>query len=457
MVDLKPSIALIVWLINSRLFVKVIIVNAISEIPVSFKYEADAEGKLHKAYDLSIDMKKNADYWSVRVNAQTGNILSKNNWTVYCNHDHNKMSISDHSCKIDFIQHTNARHNSAVLGDGASYRVYPFPAESPLQSDPVLLVDPSDAEASPLGWHDTDGMDGAEYTITRGNNVHAYIDSLSNNNSVGGEPEGGENLVFDFTHDQSNEPNKNTEAAQVNLFYANNFLHDFTYNLGFNEVAGNFQANNYSGEGNDSDYVRAEAIDGSGVNNANFSTPPDGGSGRMQMYLWDNPGGASFASINSPAELAGTVTTVGEANYGQPIAEGAAPISGKAVLYSDGTQFGSQACNAATNSSELAGNIAIIDRGSCEFGRKSLNAEEAGAEAVHQLVRGSRLVEPRTVHLQRVVAATDLHPKGGQDLGHALDIGEWRDVSESKLIFCKQAGSHQHQRRIFGTAHPQFA
>ncbi|MDB4162936.1 M36 family metallopeptidase [Saprospiraceae bacterium] len=355
---------------------------AISEIPVSFKYEADAEGKLHKAYDLSIDMKENADYWSVRVDAQTGNILSKNNWTVYCNHDHNKMSISDHSCKTDFIQHTNARHNSAVLGDGASYRVYPFPAESPLQSDPVLLVDPSDAEASPLGWHDTDGMDGAEYTITRGNNVHAYIDSLSNNNSVGGEPEGGENLVFDFTHDQSNEPNKNTEAAQVNLFYANNFLHDFTYNLGFNEVAGNFQANNYSGEGNDSDYVRAEAIDGSGVNNANFSTPPDGGSGRMQMYLWDNPGGASFASINSPAELAGTVATVGEANYGQPIAEGAAPISGKAVLYSDGTQFGSQACNAATNSSELAGNIAIIDRGSCEFGRKSLNAEEAGAIAV---------------------------------------------------------------------------
>ena len=41
------------------------------------------------------------------------------------------------------------------------------------------------------------------------------------------------------------------------------------------------------GVGND--HVNAEAQDGSGTNNANFSTPADGGSGRMQMYLWTAP------------------------------------------------------------------------------------------------------------------------------------------------------------------------
>jgi uncharacterized repeat protein (TIGR01451 family) len=38
------------------------------------------------------------------------------------------------------------------------------------------------------------------------------------------------------------------------------------------------------------DRVLAEAQDGSGTNNANFSTPPDGTSGRMQMYRFTFPG-----------------------------------------------------------------------------------------------------------------------------------------------------------------------
>jgi len=347
-----------------------------SEIPVSFKYEADAEGKLHKSYDLSVDMKANSDYWSVRVDAATGKILSKNNFTVYCNFNHNNETSSNHNCTANFL-----KNSSFAVGDGASYRVYPFPAESPLETDHVLVLDPSDANASPLGWHDTDGMDGAEFTITRGNNVHAYIDSLSNNNSVGGEPDGGEDLVFDFEHDQSMEPNKSTQAAQVNLFYANNYLHDFTYNLGFDEAAGNFQQTNYSNEGDDNDYVRAEAIDGDGTNNARFSTLPDGTRGRMEMFLWDNPGGTTFATVNSPEELAGTYPT-GNPDWGFPISEGNDAVTGKAVLFNDGTQFASQGCNPAINVSSMTGNIALIDRGSCEFGAKALNAQEAGAVGV---------------------------------------------------------------------------
>ncbi len=52
--------------------------------------------------------------------------------------------------------------------------------------------------ASPHGWHDTDGVNGAEYTITQGNNVHAYHDIFSQKQSIGGEPDGGANLEFDF-------------------------------------------------------------------------------------------------------------------------------------------------------------------------------------------------------------------------------------------------------------------
>ena len=67
-------------------------------------------------------------------------------------------------------------------------------------------------------------------------------------------------------------------------------MHDIMYQYGFTEVAGNFQADNMSRGGAGGDYVHAEAQDGSGTNNANFSAPPDGNSGRMQMYLWNYGG-----------------------------------------------------------------------------------------------------------------------------------------------------------------------
>jgi hypothetical protein len=72
----------------------------------------------------------------------------------------------------------------------------------------------------------------------------------------------------------------------ANLFYFNNIIHDFSYGLGFTEAAGNFQTNNFGRGGTGNDSVRAEAQDGSGTNNANFGTPPEGQRPRMQMFLF---------------------------------------------------------------------------------------------------------------------------------------------------------------------------
>ena len=66
-------------------------------------------------------------------------------------------------------------------------------------------------------------------------------------------PNGGANLDFDFPlyHDQ--DPSHFQDVATTNLFYINNRIHDIMYHYGFNEVRGNFQANNYErgGIGND--------------------------------------------------------------------------------------------------------------------------------------------------------------------------------------------------------------
>jgi extracellular elastinolytic metalloproteinase len=177
------------------------------------------------------------------------------------------------------------------------YRVYNQPNESPNHATPVppadgrtLQVNPANANASPFGWHDTNGAAGAEFNTTEGNNASAYTDVDANNTpDAGSSPSGGTTRNFDFPLSLAQAPSAYRPAAVTNLFYWNNVIHDVQYQYGFDEAGGNFQVNNYGNGGAGNDSVRAEAQDGSGTNNANFGTPPDGSRPRMQMFIWTAP------------------------------------------------------------------------------------------------------------------------------------------------------------------------
>jgi Zn-dependent metalloprotease len=133
-------------------------------------------------------------------------------------------------------------------------------------------------------------------TVTTGNNVEAYLDTNADNAP---DANNGTNLSnghafapdqnFTFPFSTSADPRTQQAAVVTNLFYYNNIMHDFSYQLGFTETARNFQTNNYGRGGLGADSVRAEAQDGSGTNNANFATPPDGQRPRMQQYLFTAP------------------------------------------------------------------------------------------------------------------------------------------------------------------------
>ena len=47
-----------------------------------------------------------------------------------------------------------------TVADGSSYRVFPLPFESPSDGDRSLVQNPAAANASPFGWHDTNGAAG---------------------------------------------------------------------------------------------------------------------------------------------------------------------------------------------------------------------------------------------------------------------------------------------------------
>jgi extracellular elastinolytic metalloproteinase len=235
--------------------------GGVSRDPIPIKLEILPVTASHSrlVWNLVINMRSGPDWYEMNVDAVTGQVVGRYNYTKY-----------------------------------DSYRVFPLPLEHPLDGPGLpgshsVVTNPANATASPFGWHDTNGMAGPEFTDTRGNNVNAQEDR-DGNNVAAARPSGGPMNDYDFPFDPTMAPLANVNEAVVNLFYWNNIIHDVFAVNGFTEASGNFQFTNYTGTGLGADPVEADAQDdatGAGLNNANFATPPDGQSGRMQMYEFD--------------------------------------------------------------------------------------------------------------------------------------------------------------------------
>jgi len=256
-------------------------------------YHRAPDGTLTRAWEVSLDARGLPDWWLVTVDAATGAELHRESLTIH--EEAMPASLAPLAVPTPFGAAPFA--SAPAAGDAlGTYRVYPRPVENPTFSavpppgdGRELVTDVHDLLASPLGWHDADGAPGAEFTTTQGNNVHAYTDTNNDNlPDAGSSPDGGAELVFDFPVDFAQPPSAYRPAAVTNLFYWNNVIHDVLYHHGFTEAAGNFQVHNYDRGGIGGDDVRAESQDGSGTNNANFSTPAEGQRPRMQMYIGTN-------------------------------------------------------------------------------------------------------------------------------------------------------------------------
>jgi len=355
---------------------------ALEPIKTKLTFQPLSKENVRLAWQVTLYERSANNWWNARVDAVTGEVLLFDNHIVKCN-----FGNREETCREKHI-HRHNTHSTTIIEEDVNnaYRVFPLYVESPNHGEHQLITAPSNATASPFGWHDTDGLAGEEYTITRGNNVHAYQDIFDQNFSIGDEPNGGDSLVFDFPFDAETEsPFTQIETATTNLFYWNNIIHDVWYQYGFDEVSGNFQANNYGNGGEENDYVQAECLDGSGRNNANFGTPPDGGRPRMQMYFWG--GGviptldARELEITAPQEAVGTYF-MAPAEFGADLPVFGSPIIGSLILADDGVGIASDACEDLINGADLTGNLALIDRASCDFDFQVLTAQNAGALAV---------------------------------------------------------------------------
>jgi extracellular elastinolytic metalloproteinase len=296
------------------------------------------------------------DWWDAKIDALTGAIIEKINWVSECKFDHEGE---------EHIHTEHCHSNQSMVPN--SFNVFAQPIESPIHGPRTVKINPANLVASPYGWNDTDGIAGHEYTTTKGNNVEAKDDIAADNETTAGAfANGGPTLDFNFPFTTNVPAITNLDASLANLFYWNNIIHDVWYQYGFDEAAGNFQSNNYGKGGLANDFVYADGIDGSGTNNANFGTPPDGVKPRMQMYKWNKTSGSINSPITTPLSFVKANFGASNFNVTNQVVQGD-PLLG---------------CTPLTNASAIAGKIALIDRGDCEFGLKCLNAQNAGAIAV---------------------------------------------------------------------------
>ncbi|KAK6846422.1 extracellular metalloproteinase MEP [Apiospora arundinis] len=187
------------------------------------------------------------------------------------------------------LSYVDAATNNEVHGvvdyvAEATYQVYPWGTNDPTEGDRKSLSNPWDPTSNPFTWV---GDGTTTYNTTRGNNAIAQTNPNGGSSYLNNYRPTSSSSDFSYPYSATmSPPSTYKDAAVTQLFYTANTYHDLLYTLGFTEAAGNFQTNNNGKGGKGNDFAILNAQDGSGTNNANFATPPDGQPGRMRMFLW---------------------------------------------------------------------------------------------------------------------------------------------------------------------------
>lgn len=324
--------------------------------------------------------------------------------------------------------------------DSFTYRVYadptgeqrprdnPFADFSPRPDDDPLswnsdfedsvLVEVEGRNTNPLGTADPWLPPGA--TETRGNHVDVYL----NHDGVPDVPEPRQRaivsapFVFDYVYDPSRSPTADltqSMAGMTNAFYILNWLHDWYYDSGFDEAAGNAQHDNYGRGGLAGDAIRVEAQFGGSTypfNNAFIDVPFDGASPRLHVGIYRRP--APILRATPP----GIELEVSSAIAGPEDDD----LTGDLAAAADAVDPFGDACTTLVNAGDLAGKIVLVDRGRCSYEDQLLEVQSAGA--IGMIIADDEVHhEPPTLLLYAEIPVVAVTLEQGRILRDALAEG----------------------------------
>jgi hypothetical protein len=286
----------------------------------------------------------------------------------------------------DFFYRVYAEPSNQRPLDGPQQNLSPHPTGNPDGTTSPFL--PSNLVTMAGFNHPPSGVPdpwlAPDATETNGNNADAYVDFSAPDGLTPGvdfRADVTSPRAFDRTYDTTLGPTATidqSKASITNAFYTVNWLHDYWYDSGFDEAAGNAQLSNYGRGGVEGDPMRVELQDnflGGSRNNANMSTPSDGIRPRMQMFTWFGPQAATL-TLTPGGNVAVGTASFGPANF---------DITAQVALANDGV--GSPSPLSLTDACEtlvgaFTGTIVLADRGNCNFTVKARNAQAAGAVGI---------------------------------------------------------------------------
>lgn len=237
------------------------------------------KGVVQPAWQFTVVDANGIDSYSVVVDSQSRRVLAKNPLTFYQNP-------------------TPAR---GLVFEKGSPQPVPVPGTPPATVPPLVTrtLQPfaGDPTASPRGW--VDGVETAGNNTVAGTNPDSLlcvtgIDTCFIRPDTVTAP----NRDFSFPLELGGSaapPTAYSDAVVVNMFYWTNRAHDLFYSVGFDEAAGNFQADNFGRGGVQGDAVFGYAQAGiqsanrALLNNADFGgfrIGEDGSRPRMRMFVW---------------------------------------------------------------------------------------------------------------------------------------------------------------------------
>lgn len=213
------------------------------------------DGVLRLAWHVTVEPESDSELYDVLVDAATGEVLLRQN-------------------RVRFVEGTGRVMQSAATNALDPRRLDPTPVGQSATGCPP----PSNYFVRSLNAPFRDPATVLSDTgRLSGNNAHVFRAASNNEGAMG---------TFDGTKWNFDFPFNAPDSAETALFFSLNFAHDFFYNLGFDEAAGNFQVDNFNRGGKGNDPIKGNAR-ANGRNNANYMNAADGTSPRINMFLWD--------------------------------------------------------------------------------------------------------------------------------------------------------------------------
>ncbi len=213
------------------------------------------DGVLRLAWQVSVEPESDSEVYDVLIDATTGDVLLRRN-------------------RVHFAQASGRVMQSAAMQALDPRRLDPMPIGNAGSGCPP----PSNYLVRSLNapFRDPTATIFGNGRLS-GNNAHVFRQDSPTEGALG---------TFDGTKWSFDFPFNSDDSAETALFFALNFAHDFFYDLGFDEAAGNFQQDNFNRGGSGGDPIKGNAR-ALGRNNANYVHAADGSSPTINMFLWD--------------------------------------------------------------------------------------------------------------------------------------------------------------------------